>query len=163
MLCIIPDMQDIFDDWIDFDDGRKRIKLFTGEFPGRKNEEIKGSILKQDERYSTLNHIGIDLSCIVSRKRGKRISIDLEVYFNTRVPDKFNDEVSIGWGKAYYFPKDLEIYIEDSNIRQAGLGKIIPIHKHKNTIKLWRSFERYPRRNFLDAKHITTPDQDVSY
>ena len=156
-------MRSIFDDWVDLDDGRKRIKLFTGEFPGRENEEIKGSILKKEERYSTLNHIGIDLSCLVAKRRGKRISVDLEVYFNTRVPGKFHDEVSIGWGKAYYFPTDCEIYIEDLNIRQAGDGGIIPIHKHTNTIKLWKSFERYLKRNFPDAKHITTPDQDTSY
>jgi hypothetical protein len=156
-------MRSIFDDWGDFGDGRKRIKLFTGEFPGRENEEIKGSILKKEEQYWTRNHLGIDLACIVAKKRGKRISVDLEVYFNTRVPGKFHDEVSIGWGQAYYFPKDCEIYIEDLNIRQAGDGSIIPIHKHKNTIRLWKSFEGYLKRNFPNAQHITTPDQDTSY
>lgn len=156
-------MQDIFDDWIDFDDGRKRIKLFTGEFPGRENEEIKGSILKKEEWYHTLNHIGIDLSCIVAKRRGKRISVNLEVYFNTRVPGRFHDEVSIGWGQAYYFPKDCELYIEDLNIRQAGDGGIIPVHKHKNTIKLWKSFEKYLKKTFPEAKHITTPEQHTSY
>jgi len=118
-------MKSICDDWVDFDDGRKRIKLFIGEFPGHENEEIKGSILKKEEPYYTLNHIGIDLSCIISKKRGKRISVNLEVYFNTRVSGKFHNEVSIGWGQAYYFPKDCEIYIEDLNIRQTGSGGIM--------------------------------------
>jgi hypothetical protein len=155
-------MKSVSDDWIDFDDGRKRIKLFTGEFPGRENEEVRGSILKKEERYWTLNLNAIDLSGIIARKRGgKRILVDLEVYFNTRVPGRFHDEVSIGWGKAYYFPQDGEIYIEDLNIRQAGEGPSIPIHKHVNTIRLWKSFERYLRRTFPEATHITTPDQDI--
>jgi hypothetical protein len=156
-------MQDIFDDWIDFNDGRKHIKLFTGEFPGRENEEIKGSILKKEERYWTLNHNDIDLSCVVSRKQGKRISVNLKVYFNTRVQGRFHDEVSIGWGQAYYFLKDCELYIEDLNIRQVGDGRIIPIHRHKNTIRLWKSFEKYLKKTFPEAKHITTPEQDTSY
>ncbi len=156
-------MQDIFDDWIDFNDERKHIKLFTGEFPGRENEEIKGSILKKEERYWTLNHNDIDLSCVVSRKKGKRISVNLEVYFNTRIQGRFHDEVSIGWGQAYYFLKDCELYIEDLNIRQAGDGRIIPIHRHKNTIRLWKSFEKYLKKTFPEAKHITTPEQHTSY
>jgi hypothetical protein len=73
--------------------------------------------------------------------------------------------VILGKGEAFYFPSDYALYIQDLYIRQVPgkLGRIIPIQKHSNTIKLWKSFEQYLMKTFPEAKHLTTPLQDVSY
>jgi hypothetical protein len=94
-----------------------------------------------------------------TKKRGKRIFIDLEVYFETRVPGKFQDHVIVGKGEAFYFPNDLALYIQDLYIRQSvgKIGRAIPIHKHYNTKALWKSFEGWLTKTFPEAKHISTP------
>jgi hypothetical protein len=126
---------------------------------------VRGTILRKEERYSTLKLIGADLSPIVAKKRGKRIAIAMEVFFETRVPGKFNEPVILGKGEAFYFPHDLALYIQDLYIRQAPgrIGGVIPIHKHTNTIRLWKSFEKYLAKTFPEAQHLTTPLQDTSY
>ena len=150
---------------MEWEDEGEKVVLFQGEFPGYEREPVLGTILRKEERYYTLTLIGADLSPIVAKKRGKRIAIDMEVFFETRVPGKFNEPVSLGKGEAFYFPNDLALYIQDLYIRQAPgkIGRIIPIHKHTNTIRLWKSFEKYLRKTFPEAQHITTPLQDTSH
>src|SRR6266536_2032449 len=111
-------MQTNFDDLDDQELG-EHIVLFTGEFPGYQAERIQGTVQKWEESYYTLKLIGVDLSPVVTKKRGKRIAIDLDVYFETRVPGKFEDQVLLGKGEAFYFPSDNALYIQDLYIRQA--------------------------------------------
>src|SRR5262249_3147776 len=85
-------------------DEEEKVFLFQGEFSGYAPERLRGTILKQEEHYATLKLIGVDLSPIVTDKRGTRIAMDMEVYFETRVPGKFNEPVILGKGEAYYFP-----------------------------------------------------------
>jgi hypothetical protein len=160
-------MRSIFDDFdnMAWEDEGEKVFLFQGEFPGYEREPVHATILKQEERYYTLNLIGADLSPIVAKKRGKRIAIAMEVFFETRIPGKFNEPVVLGKGEAFYFPSDNALYIQDLYIRQAPgkIGRIIQIHKHTNTIRLWKSFEKYLRETFPEAQHITTPLQDTSH
>jgi hypothetical protein len=124
-------MRSVFDDFdgMEQEDEGETVFLFQGEFPGYEREPVRGTIVRKEERYSTLNLIGADLSPIVAKKRGKRVAVDLEVFFETRVPGK---------GDAFYFPSDNALYIQDLYIRQAPgkISTIIPVHKHTNTIRL---------------------------
>ena len=160
-------MRSILDDFdaMEWEDEGEKVVLFQGEFPGYEREPVHATILRKEERYYTLNLIGADLSPIVAKKRGKRIAIDMEAFFETRVPGKSNEPVVLGKGEAFYFPNDLALYIQDLYIRQAPgkIGRIIPIHKHTNTIRLWKSFEKYLKKTFPAAQHITTPLQDTSH
>src|SRR6266478_10192707 len=81
------------------------------------------------------------------------------------IVSKFNEPVVLGKGEAFYFPSDKALYIQDLYIRQSPgkIGRIIPIQKHTNTIRLWKSFEKYLRKTFPEAQHITTPLQDTSH
>jgi len=160
-------MRSILDDFdaMEWEDEGEKVVLFQGEFPGYEREPVHATILRKEERYYTLNLIGADLSPIVAKKRGKRIAIAMEVFFETRIPGKFNEPVVLGKGEAFYFPNDLALYIQDLYIRQAPrkIGRIIPIQKHTNTIRLWKSFEKYLKKTFPAAQHITTPLQDTSH
>src|SRR5262249_22948807 len=85
-------------------DEEDKVFLFQGEFSGYAPERLRGTILKQEEHYATLKLIGVDLSPIVTHKRGTRIAMDMEVHFETRVPGKFNEPVILGKGKPIIFP-----------------------------------------------------------
>ncbi len=100
----------------------------------------------------------VDISPIVAKKKGKRVSIDLDIYFETRVPCKFRNKAILGKGEAFNYPVDKEIYIQDLSIRQTPYKtKALPLNKHYNTKELWKSFESWIGKNFAETKHLTTP------